>query len=186
MKHGLSLLVLLFSLGVAHAQVQPQQAALKPSPSAEALEMWERVGRMLIDMAEQFPEDTYGYKPVPEVRSFKEQVLHVAGANYFFIRLAGGTRTKPSHVGRETKADVIAVLKESFSDGAALIRQLGDDGMAQMVKHPFEDHRVSLHRSWTLAAGHGGEHYGQLVVYYRLNGLVPPTTIQQQAPGGQR
>jgi uncharacterized damage-inducible protein DinB len=160
---------------------QAQEAPAKPRLTPEMLEMWERIEKMVVDMAEQFPAEKYDYKPTPEVRSFKEQLLHVASSNYFFIRLSGGAKTKAGHAGRETKADVVAVLKESFRDGAATIQDLGDSGLARMVKHPFEEHNVSLHRIWTMAAAHDGEHYGQLVIYYRLNGLVPPETAKQQA-----
>jgi uncharacterized damage-inducible protein DinB len=173
-----------FAPQVRAQEQQPAKAApeVKPSPgpAGEMLEMWERIAKMNVDMAEQFPEEKYGYKPTPEVRSFKEQMLHVASGNYFFIRLCGGEKTRASHQGRETKADVVAVLKESYADGAALIRMLGDEGLTRTAKHPFADHAVSFRTLLTVAANHGGEHFGQLVVYYRLNGLVPPTTEAQQ------
>lgn len=163
-----------------------QEAVAKPPLTREMLEMWERIEKMVVDVAEQFPAEKYDYKPTPEVRSFKEQLLHIASSNYFFIRLSGGQKTKAAHAGRETKADIVAVVKESFRDGAATINELGDAGMARMRKHPFEDHQISLHRIWTMAAAHNGEHFGQLVIYYRLNGLVPPTTVQQgAAPPGR-
>ena len=174
-------LALLVLFAAATGQALAQEPAAKPRLTPEMLEMWERIETMLVDMAEQFPAEKYEYKPTPEVRSFKEQMLHVASSNYFFIRLSGGQKTKATHAGRETKADVVAVLKESFRDAATVINELGDAGLTRMVKHPFENHRVSLHRIWTMAAAHDGEHYGQLVVYYRLNGLVPPTTVQEQA-----
>lgn len=176
--------VMLFA--AATGQALAQEPVAKPRLTPEMLEMWKRIEKMVVDMAEQFPAEKYDYKPTPEVRSFKEQLLHVASSNCFFIRLSGGQKTKATHAGRETKADVVAVLKGSFRDAAAVINELGDAGLAHMVKHPFEDHSVSLHRIWTMAAAHDGEHYGQLVVYYRLNGLVPPTTVQQgAAPPGR-
>jgi len=157
-----------------------QEPAPAAGPAGEALQLWERMGNMLIEMAEEFPKEEYDFKPTAEVRSFKEQLLHVAGANYFFIRLAGGEKTKPTHPGRDTKADVVAVLKEAYADGAALLRQAGDAGLSQTVKHPFAEQMISLNTLWMVAVGHAGEHYGQLVVYYRLNGLVPPASRQQQ------
>ena len=98
------------------ARAQAQEAAkaapeVKPSPgpAGELLEMWERIAKMNIDMAEQFPEEKYGYKPTPEVRSFKEQMLHVASGNYFFIRLSGGETVVTAgvsqlHAGQRVKA----------------------------------------------------------------------------------
>jgi len=172
-------LLLLASLTLTPAALAAEPLPA-PGPAEEVLGLWNRISEMLVDMAENFPEERYDYKPSPEVRSFREQLMHVAGANYFFIRLAGGEKTRPEHEGRETKADAVAVLKESYADGVALIQQLGDPGMRRTVKHPFEDRMVSLQTIWAVAASHGGEHFGQLVVYYRLNGLVPPTTQQQQ------
>lgn len=178
----------LFALSTgAQAQApEPAKAAPEvkssPGPAGELVEMWQRIAKMNVDMAEKFPEEKYGYKPTPEVRSFKEQMLHVASANYFFIRLCGSEKTRASHPTRETKADVVAVLKESYADGAAHIRKLGDEGLTRTAKHPFADHAVSFRTLLTVAANHGGEHFGQLVIYYRLNGLVPPATEAQQRP----
>jgi uncharacterized damage-inducible protein DinB len=173
------LFVVLIAVSPAFAQ-EAAQPKPSPGPAGELLEMWQRIAKMNTDMAEHFPEDKYDYKPTPEVRSFKEQMLHVASGNYFFIRLSGGEKTRASHQGRATKADVLAVLKESYADGADLIRKLGDEGLARTAKHPFADHHVSLRTLLTVAANHGGEHFGQLVLYYRLNGLVPPTTQEQE------
>jgi len=186
MRYGkwMAALAMLAFTWPAVAQAQQAKAApeVKPSPgpAGEALEMWERITKMIVDMAEQFPEEKYDYKPTPEVRSFKEQMLHVASSNYFFIRLAGGEKTRATHAGRNTKADVVGVLKESYADGAALIQKLGDEGMSRTVKHPFADHMISLRTVFGVASNHAGEHFGQLVVYYRLNGLVPPTTQEQE------
>ncbi len=186
MRHGRWMAVLLMLAVTWPAAVQAQEAkaapVVKPSPgpAGEVLEMWERIAKMNTDMAEQFPEEKYDFKPTPEVRSFKEQMLHVASSNYFFIRLAGGEKTRASHTGRATKADVVAVLKESYADGAALIKKLGDEGMGRTAKHPFADYMISLRTVFGVAANHAGEHFGQLVIYYRLNGLVPPTTQEQQ------
>lgn len=181
MRRSLSLLFLLSLLSAGAGTAAAQEPAWTPQPAEEVLQLWNRIGTMLIDMAEDFPEEKYDYKPTPEVRSFAEQLSHVAGANYFFLRTAGGEKTRPEHRSRGTKADVVAVLTESYADGAALIRQTGDPGMSRPIKHPFGDATVSLHTIWLMAVGHAAEHYGQLVVYYRLNGLVPPATRADQA-----
>lgn len=156
--------------------VSPAAAQEAPRPAEETLELWNHSADRVVALAENFPEDKYDYKPTPEVRSFREQLLHVAGSNYFFLQRAGGAKTKAEHAGRETKADVVAVVKESFADGAAFIRESGDDGLRRMVKHPLADRNISVQTLLLVAAKHAGEHYGQLVVYYRLNGLVPPAS----------
>jgi hypothetical protein len=72
------------------------------------------------------------------------------------------------------KADIVAFVKKSFADGAAAIQSKGDKGIGDLIVDPFANQKV---RVSDLAYGfieHDGEHYGQLVVYYRLSGLVPP------------
>src|ERR1700736_2527473 len=93
-----------------------------PSPSQVVLSQWNEIGRKLIAMAEDFPEDKYDFKPTPAQRSFAEQLLHAAGANYFFINIASGEKPPaqedPSRAKYKTKADVVAFVKKSFDDGA--------------------------------------------------------------------
>src|SRR5258706_15041330 len=76
-----------------HAQ-DKKDAAVKPaaSPSQAVLETWNDIGRKLTAMAEDFPEDKYDYKPTPAQRSFAEQLLHAAGANYYFTNVAMGQK----------------------------------------------------------------------------------------------
>ncbi|HUE51582.1 MAG TPA: DinB family protein [Terriglobales bacterium] len=146
------------------------------SPSQAVLEAWNDIGRRLIAMAEDFPEGKYDFKPTPAQRSFAEQLLHMAGSNYLFTDVAKGQKPvdDESREHFKTKAAVVAYVKKSFADGAAVIKAKGDTGMAQMVLAPESGERVQLA---DLAYGlieHSGEHYGQLVVYYRVAGLVPP------------
>jgi uncharacterized damage-inducible protein DinB len=165
---------------IAGAQAAPKpDAAPKPadSPSKVLLDSWNDVGRKLIAMAEDFPEDKYDFKPNPVQRSFAEQLLHAAGANYYFINPATGVKVPTGDVKRSdyaTKALVVAYVKKSFADGAALIKSKGDGGMNDLCIDPFANQQD---RFSDLAWGfveHSGEHYGQLVVYYRVAGLVPP------------
>jgi uncharacterized damage-inducible protein DinB len=127
-------------------------------------------------MAEDFPEDKYDYKPNPSQRTFADQLLHVAGSNDLFTDVANGRKPvdDESRDHYKTKAAIVAYVKKSFADGAAAIKAKGDAGMAKLVVNPESQQRVPLA---DLAYGlmeHSGEHYGQLVVYYRTAGLVPP------------
>jgi uncharacterized damage-inducible protein DinB len=178
-----SLVVLFFMLSVCALPnaAQEQEPASAAGPAAEVLQYWNRIAKRLIDMAEDFPEEKYDYKPTPEVRSFADQLLHVAAANFAFIRAARGEAggSEHHHLSRDTyktKADVVAVLKKSYAEGAALIEQAGDAGMSRPLKHPFANRMVSQYGFWMFPIITGGEHYGNLVVYYRLNGLVPPVS----------
>jgi uncharacterized damage-inducible protein DinB len=163
----------------ALAQNSMQKDAVKPPdpPSKVVLDSWNDIGRKIIAMAEDFPEDKYDFKPTPAQRSFAEQLLHAAGANYYFINPVIGQKVPEGDPKRDqykTKADIVAFVKKSFADGAAAIKAKGDKGLNDLVKDPFSNQQQ---RVGDLAYGfieHLGEHYGQLVVYYRVSGLVPP------------
>jgi uncharacterized damage-inducible protein DinB len=164
----------------AQAQDTKKEAAVKPpdSPSQAVLASWNDIGRKLVAMAEDFPEDKYDFKPTPAQRSFAEQLLHAANANYFFVNPALGQKMPaeedPKRDQYKTKADVVAFVKKAFSDGAAVIKSKGDKGMSDLLVDPFAHQQVRVSdMAWGLIE-HSGEHYGQLAVYYRVAGLVPP------------
>jgi uncharacterized damage-inducible protein DinB len=176
------LVVLLAAVFVpmANAQAAPKkEAAPKPpsSPSQSLLNAWNDIGRKLIAMAEDFPEDKYDFKPTPAQRSFAEQLLHAAGGNYYFINPVTGAKVPsgdPLRADYKTKAQVVDYVKKSFADGAALIKSKGDGGMNELLVDPFANQQVRFSDlAWGLLE-HSSEHYGQLVVYYRVAGLVPP------------
>jgi uncharacterized damage-inducible protein DinB len=177
----LAVIMLAISIFAIPSQSQEKKIeAIKPadSPSKVVLDSWNDIGRKLIAMAEDFPEDKYDFKPTPAQRSFAEQLLHAAGANYYFTYAARGDKTKvdenPSRSTYKTKADVVAYVKKSFAEGAAAIKAKGDKGMNDLVVDPFAHQYVRIY-DWAYGfIEHDGEHYGQLVVYYRLSGLVPP------------
>jgi len=148
------------------------------SPNKVVLDSWNDIGRKLIAMAEDFPEDKYDFKPNPAQRTFAEQLLHAAGANYYFINPVIGQKPPagedPKRDQYKTKADVVAFVKKSFADGAAAIKSKGDKGLNDLIVDSFSHQQ---YRVIDYAYGfieHSGEHYGQLVVYYRVAGLVPP------------
>lgn len=163
----------------AYAQ-EKKAAAPKPadSPSKVLLDNWNDVGRKLIAMAEDFPEDKYDFKPAPAQRTFAEQLLHAANANYFFTNPAMGLKPPaeedPKRANYKTKAAVVEFVKKAFADGAAAIQKKGDKGMNDLLVDPFANKQVrASDMAWGLLE-HSGEHYGQLVVYYRVAGMVPP------------
>jgi hypothetical protein len=173
---------LLLVAGICVLPAVGQEAAKKkpgpaPSPSAAVLEQWNDIGRKLVAMAEDFPEDKLGYKPQPESRTFQANLVHAAGAMYFFTDPAMGKKPRyaddPKDVKITNRAELVAFVKKAVEDGAAAIKAKGDKGLNEAV----DDGNSHLDRLYDLAYGlieHSGEHYGQLVVYYRNNGLVPP------------
>ncbi|MEY2396036.1 MAG: hypothetical protein QOF94_2381 [Acidobacteriaceae bacterium] len=157
-----------------------KETPIKPaaSPSEAVLGSWNDVGRKLVAMAEDFPEDKYDFKPTPAQRSFAEQLLHAAGANYFFTDPAMGKKMPaeedPKRDQYKTKSDIVAFVKKSFADGAAAIKAKGDKGMSDLLVDPFAHQHVRVSDMAYGLIEHNGEHYGQLVGYYRMSGLVPP------------
>jgi DinB superfamily len=172
-------LVLSVQVVAASAQAPAKDAAPKPpdSPSKVLLDSWNDIGRKLIAMAEDMPEDKYDFKPNPAQRSFAEQLLHASGGNYFFINPAKGIdppKGDPKRADYKTKAAVVDFVKKSFGDGAALIQSKGDSGLNDLMVDPFSKNQARFSDyAWGFIE-HSGEHYGQLVVYYRAAGLVPP------------
>ena len=149
------------------AGAQQSSPAPRTPPTVGQIMMrdWQDIGRKIVEMAQEFPEDKYDYKPNPEVRSFAEQVLHVATGNVYSAKVAHGEKTEYVELARDrypSKADVVAVLRQSFADTNAILKSESEE---QMKKRPG---------LWLGFLEHAGEHYGQLVVYYRMNGLVPP------------
>ncbi|UWZ83254.1 DinB family protein [Occallatibacter riparius] len=169
-------------LGVAGAQSMDNMdkpAAPKPpdSPSKVLLDRWNAVGNKLIEMAEDMPEDKYDFKPNPAERTFSAQLIHAAGANYYFINPAKGMEVPKdaSKLGElKTKAQIVEFVKKAFGEGTALIQSKGDSGMNDLLIDPFSKNQARFSDFAYDFIEHSGEHYGQLVVYYRVAGLVPP------------
>jgi len=183
-------------------------AAPKPatSPSEALLKQWNEIGRKLIDMAEDCPENKYEFKVAPSTRTFAERLIHAAAANYYFTNLALGEKppaeaAEPPSTQFKSKAALVAYVRKSFADGAAAIRAKGDKGILDLVVDPFgfddpQHAGQNQIRLFDLAVNiieHSGEVYGQLTVYYRVAGLIPPESRPKKAaeeikptlPGGK-
>jgi hypothetical protein len=168
-KLSRSIFVLLaLSLFSGASAVRAQDAAKKTkTPSEAVLEAWNDVGNRLITMAQDWPEDKYSYKLTPDVRSFQQVLLHIAGSNYDLLNHVSGTKmgnaeNDPPVANYKTKAATVDYLKKSITDGAALIQKEGDAGVLKHLDY------------WIGFTAHMGEHYGLLVAYYRATGQVPP------------
>jgi len=175
---------LLAAIGMnLHSQAQTQNQAPSPahSRSDEMLERWNDIGNKLVATAKDFPEDKYDFKLQKDQRTFAQNLLHAAALDFVLIRRISGSNVgpdfgegdNPSRAAFKTKADVVKFVQEAVADGAQVIQQQGDAGLDNTSK--FFGNRLAHNSSiWTFAIEHSGEHYGQLVVYYRANNLVPP------------
>jgi uncharacterized damage-inducible protein DinB len=161
---------------------QAQNQAPRPAQSRadEMLDRWNAIGNKLIAMAKDFPEDKYDFKVQKDERTFAQNLLHAAAFEYVVTRRVSGTNIgpdfgegdNPSRAAFKTKADVVKFVQQAVADGASVIQQQGDEGLDKTTQWG----KRLVHNSylWTDAIEHSGEHYGQLVVYYRAHNLVPP------------
>ena len=166
---------------------QPTQTpAGPPRPAAansqEVLGFWNQIGNRLITMAEDFPEDKYSFKAQKDERTFGDNIVHVADENYRLLTAIKGAPMGPAG-GKElkfedykTKAAVVQLIKQVVADGAALLQAQGDAGLSKEIKYPYGNFMVHASTAWLDAIEHSAEHYGQLVVYYRVAGMVPPAS----------
>jgi len=176
---AISLLIVSGSSLCSHGQEQAPGPAR--SRADETLAMWNAIGNKLVAMAEDFPEDKYDFKVQKDERTFALNLLHAAALDFVLIRRISGSNLgpdfgegdNPTRDQFKTKADVVKFVQEAVADGAKVIQQQGDAGLDKTTK--FFGNRLA-HNSyiWTSAIEHSAEHYGQLVVYYRANNLVPP------------
>ena len=128
-----------------------------------------KIGDKIVKMAEEFPEDKYDFRPVPEVRTFADNLRHVAFWNQFVAKSARGEKADPKQnelpkADYPTKAAIVKVLRSSL-----------DEATAELKKGPAAP-SPKLADLWVAFIEHSGEHYGQLVGYYRLNHIVPPAS----------
>jgi len=130
---------------------------------------WSEIGDKIVKLAEEFPEDSYDARPVPEIRSFADQLRHVAFWNRYVQKTlrreeADGQANELPRASYATKAKIVKVLRSTFDD---VTKEFS--GMNGSASKADADTMVSF-------IEHGGEHYGQLVLYARLAGIVPPTS----------
>src|SRR6266849_5360276 len=160
------------------------------------VDRWNDIGNKLIAMAQDFPEDKYDFKVQKDERTFALNLLHAAALDFVLIRRISGSNLgpdfgegdNPSRDLFKTKAAVVKFVQEAVADGAKVIQQQGDTGLDKTTKL-FGNRLAHNSYIWIFAIEHSGEHYGQLVVYYRANNLVPPDSRRhesQQAPPAPR
>jgi uncharacterized damage-inducible protein DinB len=172
-----------------YGQGQAQNQAPRPARSRadETVDLWNEIGNKLVAMAEDFPEDKYDFKLQKDERTFAQNLLHAAALDFVLIRRVSGSNIgpdfgdgdNPSRDAFRTKADVVKFVQEAVADGAQVIQQQGDAGLDNTSKF-FGNRLAHNSQIWMFAIEHSAEHYGQLVVYYRANNLVPPASRPPQ------
>jgi uncharacterized damage-inducible protein DinB len=182
MKTGALLLSALIALPAA-AQTAPAPPSPAAAPAAAiangaitGLKMpWNAVKDYVVRAAEKMPEESYAFRPTPEVRSFGQLVGHVADANLMFCSMALGETPSPRDIEKTktSKADLVAALKESVAacDKVFTLPDAKLSGATRLFGTETNHFGVV-----GLLIGHDFEHYGNMVTYMRIKGLVPPSS----------
>lgn len=178
-------------IGSAHDSALAQQAGTQQAPATVASEVDRDISaieKQILDVAEAMPEDKYNFSPeglnilgseYKGVRSFAVQLKHVATSNYFiWWRLTG--EKLPEGLGDDgngpatmkTKAEIIKFLKDSYALGHRAAATLTSDNMLQSP----QGSKSTRLRLAEFGVSHANDHYGQMIEYLRMNGIVPPAS----------
>jgi len=154
-----------------------------PAPSSQVLRDlrtdWQAQKDTMMKIADAMPEGKFGYKSTPPQRNYGEQIMHVALTNVELLKALGGKAAAPTFSAEsvKTKGDMLKALAASYDYGTALLNEESEATIGQ----PMKDSPAWLGPStrarimWTLLA-HTMDIYGQMAVYLRLNGVVPPAS----------
>jgi uncharacterized damage-inducible protein DinB len=174
MMRSITLLSLAVILGAAPSH---PVATTAPSVLAADREIWTMVIGYVTAAAEQVPDSSYSYRPVPTVRTFGQLVAHIAGSQDMFCAQALGEQAHASDEIERTitdKAALVAALEASTAHCRKAYAMTDADAMKRTVK-TFTGERSAL---WALlySTVHDNEHYGNIVTYMRMLGMVPPSS----------
>jgi len=152
-------------------------AAQSATLNAELLKDWTEQKATMMKTADAMPEEKFSYKSTPAQRDYGQQILHVAGGNVMYLRFFGG-KAAPPVINRAatSKAEILKALADSFDYGTAIIREQTEQSMMQTVQTNQFLGPSSKARVIYFLIGHTWDIYGQMAVYLRLNGLVPPAS----------
>lgn len=171
-------------LGIAYAGGLKEGPPKQPTIAQEVLGPWKLVERQFTAAAEAMPAEKYGFAPKQAafegVRTFAEQVKHVACANFgFFDEMEGSTPPPDCEHGgphpAKTKEELVRYLKESFAYGDRVLAKLECKNALDKVEGRYGGPSTKMGIA-ALAIWHASDHYGQIVLYLRMNGIVPPAS----------
>ncbi|MGH7499343.1 MAG: DinB family protein [Gemmatimonadales bacterium] len=153
-------------------------AAQDPAtPVSDALRSIEqRQGKNLVAAAEEMPAGKYGFKPTPAQMTFGKVIAHLSGGNDYLCSKIGGVEApKRSKLAEgASKEDLVARLRETFQFCESALAKVNDSNLSAKVPF-FGEGEVSRAEAMFATAEDWADHYSQLAIYLRLNGLLPPT-----------
>ena len=145
--------------------------------------------RVLLPLAMAMPENKYGFAPTDGefkgVRTFGQQLKHVAATNYVYASSILGEKKPPVDVGEDengpaslkTQAEILKYLNDSFAYVQKAVATINAKNLVSPIKNPFGQGEATRLAMATLIIGHCNDHYGQMVEYVRMNGIVPPASM---------
>ena len=175
-------LVALMNACVAAPAQEPSPAAANPITASEK-GFYQVVSGEVIAAAQKMPEENYSFKPTPEVRSFGQLVGHVADAQYGFCSTAIGEANpmKTIEKTKTSKADLVAALKDGVAYCNKAFAGMTDAQGSQTVK--LMNYDVARLAVLSVNTAHTDEHYGNMVTYLRIKGIVPPSSEKPPSQG---
>lgn len=173
---------------IAPLTLLAQEKSQAPAtPPANPITLSERgvysfISNAVVRAAEKMPEENYSFKPTPDVRSFGQLVGHEADANYMFCSQAAGEPNPAKDVEKTktSKADLVAAVKDAVAYCNKTFDGMTDAKGSQMTK--FFNFNLAKITLLSLNTAHTDEHYGNMVTYLRLKGIVPPTSESAPPP----
>ena len=162
------------SVGLALA---PRVAAQSSTLNVELLKDWTEQKTTMLKIADAMPEEKFSYKTTAQQRDYGQQILHVAAANVMYLRFMGAKAAAPTIDRNATaKAEILRALADSYDYGTAVINEQTEQSMMQTVETNRFLGTSSRARVIYFLIGHTWDIYGQMAVYLRLNGHVPPAS----------
>lgn len=169
--------------GVSLPAQETKQEAPK-SVASSIHRVWGSIESDFISLAEAMPDEKYGFAPsqgeFKGARSFAQQIKHVACANFaFFNQIEGKTPPDRCDLGgpspAKTKPELLKYLRDSFAYADKILATIDEKNLLQRVDGVYGGPSTRLGIA-TLAVWHASDHYGQLVIYLRMNGIIPPAS----------
>ncbi len=162
-------------------------APANPISTSEA-KVYNMLSGVVVAAAEKMPEENYSFKPTADVRSFGQIVGHVADSQYYFCSQASGESQQGSSVEKTKtgKADLVAALKDAVAYCNKVYGAMTDAKGSEMTRMMNID--VAKLTLLSANTAHDYEHYGNMVTYMRLKGIVPPTSEKkgEQEKGSEK
>ena len=199
MKFSRRIAALLFCFACAHfagaapsASCQTPEAKTQPTLASSVSDIWSDLEVSIVDAADAMPKEKYSFAPkngaFQGVRTFAQQVGHVACANFAFFNEFEGKTPPPdcekgAPASARTKAELMKYLRDSFAYADRVMATLNAKNALDPVGGPYATPSTKLGISVT-AVRHASNHYGQMVEYLRMNGIIPPASRPASPPSG--